>query len=104
MNSLHDHAEWYNALTDNCMTSGFRILKKHAASGRADLHWSVVLNGYAADHAYTTGALNTSVPFDELKRRGRINDRARAADTAPDFSEQIRKNIPGLNWMPRGGG
>jgi hypothetical protein len=103
MNGLHEHAEWYNALTDNCMTSGFRIMKKHAASGRADLHWSVVLNGYAADHAYTTGTLNTSVPFDELKRRGGINDRARAADTAPDFSAKIRAGIPGMDWRPKPG-
>ncbi len=104
MNGLHDRAEWYNALTDNCMTSGFRILKKHAAAGRADLHWSVVLNGYAADHAYTTGALDTSLPFEELKRRGRINDRARAAGDAPDFSARIRAGVPGMDWVPSGMG
>jgi hypothetical protein len=100
MNGLRDHAEWYNALTDNCMTSGFRIMKKHAAAGRADLRWSVVLNGYAADHAYTTGALDTSLPFDELKHRSRINARARAAGDAPDFSERIREGVPGMDWMP----
>ena len=104
MNHLRDRAEWYNALTDNCMTSGFRIMKKHAAAGRAELHWSVVLNGYAADHAYTTGALDTSLPFDELKRRSRINDRARAAGAAPDFSARIREGLPGMDWMPRDGG
>jgi len=100
MNDLHAHAQWYNALTDNCMTSGFRILKKHAAHGRADLHWSVVLNGYAADHAYTTGALDTSLPLDELKLRSRINDRARAAGDAPDFSARIRDGMPGMHWLP----
>lgn len=103
MNRLHARAEWYNALTDNCMTSGFRIMKKHAAAGRADLHWSVVLNGYAADHAYATGALDTSLPFDELKRRSRINDRARAAGAAPDFSTKIRAGMPGMDWMPKKG-
>ncbi|MEI6167496.1 MAG: DUF4105 domain-containing protein [bacterium] len=100
MNELHEKAEWYNALTDNCMTSGFRILKKHAANGRADLHWSVILNGFAADHAYTTGALDTSLPFEELKRRSRINDRARAAGSSPDFSAQIREGMPGMEWNP----
>lgn len=103
MNGLRDRAEWYNALTDNCMTSGFRILKKHAAAGRADRHWSVILNGYAAEHAYTTGALDTSVPFDELKRRGRINDRARAAADARDFSAKIREGVPGMDWAPERG-
>jgi hypothetical protein len=97
MNGLRDRPEWYNAMTDNCMTSGFRIMKRHAATGRADLHWSVILNGFAADHAYTTGTLDTSVPFAELKRRSRINDRARAAGNAPDFSARIREGIPGMD-------
>lgn len=100
MNDLHDRAEWYNALTDNCMTSGFRILHKHAAKGRADLHWSVVLNGYADQHAYDAGALDTTLPFDQFKRRSRINDRAKAAGDAPDFSAQIRAGVPGMDWTP----
>jgi hypothetical protein len=104
MNSLHDHPEWYNALTDNCMTSGFRIMRKHAAEGRADLHWSIIANGYAAQHAYETGALDTSLPFDELKRRSRIDDRAKAAGNAPDFSAQIRAGMPGMDWIPQEGG
>jgi len=100
MNSLHERAEWYNALTDNCMTSGFRILRQHAAKGRADLHWSVIANGYAAQHAYATGALDATLPFGELKRRSRINDRAKAAGDAPDFSAQIRAGMPGMTWKP----
>ncbi len=104
MNELHRRAEWYNALTDNCMTSGFRLLRKHAATGRADLHWSLVLNGKAAEHAYTTGALDTSLPFDELKRRSRINERARAVGEAADFSARIRDGLPGMDWVPAGDG
>jgi hypothetical protein len=104
MNGLHAHAQWYNALTDNCMTSGFRLMSKHAASGRADMHWSVVLNGHAAEHAYATGSLDTSLPFEELKRRSRINDRARAAGDAPDFPAKIREGMPGMDWVPMVGG
>jgi len=103
MNGLHEHAEWYNALTDNCMTSGFRILHKHAARGRAELHWSVIANGYADKHAYDTGALDSSLPFDEFKRLSRINDRAIGAGDATDFSMRIREGIPGMDWMPREG-
>lgn len=103
MNGLSERAEWYNAVADNCMTSGFRIMRKHAAAGRADLHWSVILNGYAPEHAYTTGALDTSLSFDELKRRSRVNDRALAAGDAPDFSARIREDLPGMEWRPEGG-
>jgi len=104
MNQLHDRAEWYNAVADNCMTSGYRIMRKHSAPGRADLHWSVIFNAYAPDHAYTTGALDTSLPFDELKRRSRVNDRARAAGDAEDFSARIREGMPGMDWVPEEGG
>ncbi len=103
MNRLRERPEWYNAVADNCMTSGYRIMRRHAAPGRADLHWSVILNGHAPEHAYTKGALDTSLPFDELKRRSRINDRARAAGDAPDFSARIREGMPGMDWIPKGG-
>jgi hypothetical protein len=103
MNQLRVRAEWYNALVDNCMTSGYRIMRRHAAPGRADLHWSVILNGRAPDHAYSTGVLDRSLPFDELKRRSRINDRARAAGDAPDFSARIREGMPGMDWLPAEG-
>ncbi len=100
MNGLHQKAEWYNALTDNCMTSGFQIMKKHAASGRADMHWSVILNGYAANHAYESGVLNKDLPFEELKRLSRINDRAMSAGDSEDFSDKIRAGMPGMDWVP----
>ncbi|MDD2601009.1 MAG: DUF4105 domain-containing protein [Kiritimatiellae bacterium] len=103
MNQLHERAEWYNAMTDNCMTSAFRIMKKHAAKGRADLHWSVILNGYAPNHAYTTGVLDRSLPFDELKRRSLVNSRAQAAGQAADFSAKIREGMPGMDWLPGSG-
>jgi len=35
-------------------------------------------------------------PFAELKQRSRINDRARQADKAPDFSRLVRKGVPGI--------
>jgi hypothetical protein len=32
--------------------------------------------------------------IDELRRRSQINEAARAADDAPDFSERIRTSLP----------
>lgn len=102
MNQLRNRAEWYHAVMDNCMTSAFRIIRKHAKNGRAELHWSVMLNGYAPEHAYSTGALDTSRSFEALKRGGHINERARRAGNSADFSEKIREAIPGMEWKPRG--
>jgi len=36
------------------------------------------------------------LPFDELRRRSRINDAAQAAGDEPDFSERIRVGLPGM--------
>ena len=100
INQLHEHPEWYNALTQNCMTSAFRLARQHAAPGRGNWHWSIILNGFADRHAYENGTIDTSLPFDELKQVSRINDRARKADKSPDFSTIIRQGIPGMDYMP----
>jgi len=45
--------------------------------------------GTIEKHAYDLGALDTSLPFAELKRRSHIDERARAADQEADFSSRI---------------
>jgi hypothetical protein len=100
INSLYTTPQWYNALSENCMTSAFRLARKHAAPGRTDWHWSVILNGFADRRAYENGSIDASLPFETLKRISRINERARAADNSPDFSEIIRTGLPGMDWRP----
>jgi hypothetical protein len=99
INQLHDQPEWYNALTQNCMTSAFRLARINAAPGRGKWHWSIILNGFADRHAYKNKTIDTSLPFDEFKRASRINDRAFAADNSPDFSILIRQGMPGMDWV-----
>jgi len=36
------------------------------------------------------------LPYNELRRRSRINEAVRAADDAPDFSRRIRESLPGF--------
>jgi hypothetical protein len=38
--------------------------------------------------------IDTTLPFEELKRRFRINVAAQAADEAPDFSQRIQAGLP----------
>jgi hypothetical protein len=54
------------------------------------------VNGSIDEHAYDLRAINTSLPFAELQRLSRINDRARAADGDPAFSIRIREGLPGI--------
>jgi len=100
INGLARRPEWYNAMTENCMVGFFQIARHHAVKGRGRWHWSVLLNGYADRRAYENGALDTTLPFDELRARSIVNDRARAAGDSPDFSAQIRDGLPGMVPAP----
>jgi hypothetical protein len=40
------------------------------------------------------------LPFAEFKKLSNINARAKVADKAADFSQQIREGLPGFNEEP----
>ena len=63
-------------------------------TGQLPLDWRVLLSGYFPEYAYELGSLDTSMPFAELKAQSLINDKAHAADQAPDFSARIREGLP----------
>ncbi len=94
VNSLKESPQWYNALTDNCTTS-FRIT---AAPYNPDarLDWRLIANGFIDEMLYERGAIDTSLPFPELKGRSLINARAKNVDKSPDFSRLIRTGLPGM--------
>src|ERR1043166_5034473 len=92
INTLRDHPRWYNALTTNCTTS---IRTQRPANDRAPWDWRLLVNGKGDEllyerHLIASGGLS----FADLKRRSWINERARAADQAPDFSRLIRADLP----------
>jgi hypothetical protein len=57
--------------------------------------WRILLNGKADEMMYEHGAFVTGgMSFTELKQRSLIDDRAKAADASPDFSDLIRVGLP----------
>jgi hypothetical protein len=97
-NELHDRAEWYNALTDNCTTA---IRAQRSAADRAPWDWRMLANGHLDEMLYERGVIITNLPFAELKQRSNINARAKAADQAVDFSQAIRQGLPGFGEEPK---
>jgi hypothetical protein len=83
----------------NC-TSNIRLHIKHIGSARP-WDWQLLVNGSIDEHAYELGAIDTSLPFAELKRLSYIDDRARAADRDPAFSSRIRDGLRGCyeKWL-----
>ena len=96
-NDLHERAEWYNALTDNCTTA---IRMQRDVADRAPWDWRMLVNGHLDELLYQNGTIVTNLPFAELKKTSNINARAKAADQAVDFSQQIRKGLPGFDEAP----
>jgi hypothetical protein len=92
INALKERAEWYNTLTANC--TGNIWLHARVNPRRVPFSWKILLSGYVPEYLYEMGKLDTSLPFAELKQQSRINDRARAADQDPAFSQRIRAGLP----------
>ena len=92
INALHARPQWYNTLTTNCTTNVVRHTR--AYGGLARYNWRVLLSGHAPRYAYDLGGLDTSLPFEELRRMSLVNPKARAAGDAPDFSRRIREGLP----------
>jgi len=89
INALAERPAWYNALTDNCTTTIQRHAR-HINPGANPLDWRLLANGRLPELLYERGRIDTSVPFEELRRRAHIDARAKAADRDPDFSARIR--------------
>jgi Domain of unknown function (DUF4105) len=98
INSLAEKPEFYNALTTNCTTS----ILTHTRVNQTDLplSWKVLLSGYVPQYLYERYAIDTSLPFEELKRRCHINAAAKASDDAADFSQRIRTGLPIPSKLP----
>jgi hypothetical protein len=93
INELVRRPAWYNTASSNC-TGNIWV---HAAvnPGRVPFSWKILLSGFVPEYLYEMNRLVPGVPFDELRAKGLINMRARAADQSADFSRRIREGVPG---------
>ena len=92
INELADQPEFYHLLTNSCTINIIRYANAAGRAGRFDIRH--LLNGLIDSYLYHSGRVNTTLPFDELRRRSLINDAARDAESDPAFSEKIRANLP----------
>jgi Domain of unknown function (DUF4105) len=93
-NGLVRTPRFYNTVTANCTTLVYHMMKRIVGH----LPWDVrlLLTGYLPEYVYGIGGLAPHYAFEELRTRGRITPRARAADRSPSFSADIRRGVPDL--------
>jgi hypothetical protein len=94
-NDLRQKPAFYNSITTNCTTAVAKLIR--AAGGTLPFDWRLVVNGYLPGYLYDRRAVVTTIPLRELMTLARIDDRARAADQSPDFSNLIRVGVPSPN-------
>jgi hypothetical protein len=94
INQLADQPEFYNLLTNSCTINIIRYANAAGRQGRFDIRH--LFNGLIDSYLYHSGRMDTTLPFDELRRRSLINQAAQAADGAPEpeFSQRIRASLP----------
>ncbi len=91
-NALAAEPQFYNSLTTNCTTAVVKLIR--AAGGTLPFDWRLIVNGYLPGYLYDHGAVVTTIPLRELMALARIDERARAADRSPQFSQLIRVGVP----------
>ena len=92
INELADRPEFYHLLTNSCTINIVRYANAAGRVGHLDIRH--LLNGLVDGYLYYSGRMDTTLPFEELRRRSMINNAAQAADNAPDFSQRIRASLP----------
>jgi hypothetical protein len=92
INELADHPEFYHLLSNSCTINIVRYANLAGRTGGLDFRH--VLNGWIDRYFYEVGYLDSRLPFDELRRRSRINEAAHAAGNSADFPQRIRASLP----------
>jgi hypothetical protein len=91
-NSLVDSPRFYNTITVNCTTLVYQMMRRIV--GRLPLDYRLLFSGYLPGYVYRVGGLDRRYPLEELRRFGRITERARISDRSESFSADIRRGIP----------
>ena len=90
VNKLHDKPEFYNTITNTCTTNIVRHVNE-ISEIKVPLSYKVLMPGYSDKLAYDLGLLDTTLPFDKIRERYQINDKAERYAESEDFSLKIRE-------------
>jgi hypothetical protein len=93
-NELGSKPRFYNTLSVNCTTLVYHMMK-HVV-GYLPWDYRLLLSGYLPGYLYRVGAMDTRYSLQELRKFGRITERAKQSDRSENFSADIRRGMPPL--------
>ncbi len=91
-NKLAVRPEFYNSITTNCTTTVLRMME--AVGDPFPFDWRLIVNGYLPGYAYDRGAVDTSIPLEDLRELGSISESAQAEGLTESYSTAIRHGVP----------
>jgi hypothetical protein len=91
-NDLAAYPRFYNTLTTNCTTTIFNMVR--AVTSSIPFDWRIILTGHLPGYLYDRGAVDTSIPLEELRQRADVTGRIDAGLSEVEFSSRIREGVP----------
>lgn len=90
-NTLKEHPEFYNTITNNCTTNIVKHVNKVSSGSIPFFTLQAIFPEYSDKLAYELGLIDSTLPFEEARARYRINDRAIKYTDDINFSIKIRE-------------
>ncbi|WP_326543165.1 Lnb N-terminal periplasmic domain-containing protein [Pseudorhodoferax sp.] len=91
--ALQRQPRFYNTLTANCTTIVYTMAQRIV--GGLPLDWRLLASGYLPEYLHAAGGLVPGQDLEALRAAGRITLRAQAAPADAQFSQAIRRGVPG---------
>ncbi len=82
--------EFYNTLTNNCVTNLMHHIRKFSAKNISKFNLSYLLPGYSDQVFYKAGLLDTELSINQVRKQFMITKKAQSCVADEDFSACIR--------------
>lgn len=95
VNELFEQPAWYNTLLNNCTTT----IHAHVKSTHEypmPWNWGILFPGLYCKSIYNHGGMVSDLPYEQLWKRGLLNQYTETIDRNDDFWREIRRNVPGF--------
>lgn len=93
VNRLYEKPAWYNTLWNNCTTT----IHIHLAATQdfpMPWNWGILFPDLYCKSICDRGGMESDLPYEELWKRGHVNEHANRIGRPDDFWMQIRKDVP----------
>jgi hypothetical protein len=91
-NSLREHPEFYNSLTNNCTTNIAQHVNE-LLPGRVPFNLTLLFPRESDRYAYDLDLIDTDLPFRQAREYFHINERAKKYSNSANFSVNIRQPL-----------